>query len=172
MNNAMSMYENIEYIAPEQLLQMPVGEYLLQFGDQSASERLKKLLCNKLNKNADLLRSEMLLGKPKSKPGEELLVWDLVRIPHVFIRKVRIGRDSLHFISEALERNELKLNMSDSAIDKYIEDFDVNIAKLRSVLEALCQRCITEKKHDFSRIFDRKKEIMPGFSCYVLVTKI
>jgi hypothetical protein len=87
------------------------------------------------------------------------------------LRKVRIGSDGLHYISDALERNELRLNMSNAAVDKYIEEFDVGIAKLRTVLEALCERCVREKKRDFTRIFDRKKQIMPGFECYVLVTK-
>jgi hypothetical protein len=40
------------------------------------------------------------------------------------------------------------------------------------VLELLCRQCLREKKRDFSRIFDRKKEIMPGFDCHVLVTRI
>ena len=165
------MYDNIEYAAPERLLGMTVGEYLLKYGDKSASNRMMSLLCHKLSRNADRLRYEMICGKPKSKDGEELLVWDLVRIPHVCLRKVRIGSDGLHYISDALERNELRLNMSNAAVDKYIEEFDVGIAKLRTVLEALCERCVREKKRDFTRIFDRKKQKMPGFECYVLVTK-
>ena len=91
---------------------------------------------------------------------------------HPYLYKARIGQDSLHFICEALERNELRLNMNDKAIEQYIETFDINITKLRMVLELLCRQCLREKKRDFSRIFDRKKEIMPGFDCYVLVTRI
>ena len=125
-----------------------------------------------VTENADRLRKNLIGGRPLSKDGEPLCVGDLVRVPHPFLYKARIGQDSVHFISEALERNELRLNMNDKAIEQYIETFDVNVAKLRMVLELLCRQCIREKKRDFSRIFDRKKEIMPGFDCYVLVTRI
>ena len=138
---------DIETITPQQLLLMPVDEYLRTFGNKKASKRALAILCTKLLKNAD-------------------------RLPHPYLYKARIGQDSLHFICEALERNELRLNMNDKAIEQYIETFDINITKLRMVLELLCRQCLREKKRDFSRIFDRKKEIMPGFDCYVLVTRI
>ena len=144
---------DIETITPQQLLLMPVDEYLRTFGNKNATKRMIAILCTKLLKNADRLRNNLIGGRPLSKDGETLCVGD-------------------HFISEALERNELRLNMNDKAIEHYVETFDVNITKLRMVLELLCRQCIREKKRDFSRIFDRKKEIMPGFDCYVLVTRI
>ncbi len=175
---------DIETITPQQLLLMPVDEYLRTFGNKKASKRALAILCTKLLKNADRLRKNLLLknadrlrknligGRPLSKDGEPLCVGDLIRVPHPYLYKARIGQDSLHFICEALERNELRLNMNDKAIEQYIETFDINITKLRMVLELLCRQCLREKKRDFSRIFDRKKEIMPGFDCYVLVTRI
>ena len=163
---------DIETITPQQLLLMPVDEYFRTFGNKNAPKRAIAILCTKLLKNVDRLRSNLIGGRPLSKAGEPLCVGDLVRVPHPFLYKARIGQDSVHFISEALERNELRLNMNDKAIEQYIETFDVNVAKLRMVLELLCRQCIREKKRDFSRIFDRKKEIMPGFDCYVLVTRI
>lgn len=163
---------DIETITPQQLLLMPVDEYLHTFGNKNATKRMVDILCTKLFKNADRLRRNLIGGKSLSKDGEPLLVGDLIRIPHPYLYKVRIGKDSVHFISEALERNELKLNMDEKAIEYYVETFDVNIAKLRMVLELLCRQCLREKKRDFSRIFDRRKEIVPGFDCYVLVTRI
>ena len=152
---------DIETITPQQLLLMPVDEYLRTFGNKKASKRALAILCTKLLKNADRLRKNLIGGRPLSKDGE-----------HPYLYKARIGQDSLHFICEALERNELRLNMNDKTIEQYIETFDINITKLRMVLELLCRQCLREKKRDFSRIFDRKKEIMPGFDCYVLVTRI
>ena len=133
---------DIETITPQQLLLMPVDEYLRTFGNKKASKRALAILCTKLLKNADRLRKNLIGGRPLSKDGEPLCVGDLIRVPHPYLYKARIGQDSLHFICEALERNELRL------------------------------KCLREKKRDFSRIFDRKKEIMPGFDCYVLVTRI
>ena len=135
---------DIETITPQQLLLMPVDEYLRTFGNKKASKRALAILCTKLLKNADRLRKNLIGGRPLSKDGEPLCVGDLIRVPHPYLYKARIGQDSLHFICEALERNELRLN----------------------------RQCLREKKRDFSRIFDRKKEIMPGFDCYVLVTRI
>ena len=163
---------DIETITPQQLLLMPVDDYLRTFGNKKASKRALAILCTKLLKNADRLRKNLIGGRPLSKDGEPLCVGDLIRVPHPYLYKARIGQDSLHFICEALERNELRLNMNDKAIEQYIETFDINITKLRMVLELLCRQCLREKKRDFSRIFDRKKEIMPGFDCYVLVTRI
>ena len=153
---------DIETITPQQLLLMPVDEYLRTFGNKKASKRALAILCTKLLKNADRLRKNLIGGRPLSKDGEPLCVGDLIRVPHPYLYKARIGQDSLH----------LRLNMNDKAIEQYIETFDINITKLRMVLELLCRQCLREKKRDFSRIFDRKKEIMPGFDCYVLVTRI
>ena len=164
--------EDLEFITPQHLLLMTVEDYLRAFGDKAVSYRFIAILSTKLAKNADRLRHNLIGGKPLSKDGEPLRVGDLIRIPHPYLRKVRIGKDSVHFISEALERNELRLNMDERAIEHFIETYDVLVAKLRKVLECVCKQCIREKKRDFSRIFDRRKEIMPGFDCYVLVTRI
>lgn len=161
-----------ELISPEKLLMMTVEEYLNAFGNGSLSERSRSIMNTRLNRYADDLRRGIICGKPISKDGEPLLVWDLVRIHGSFMRKDRFGMFTLQYISDALERNELRMNMRDSDIEQYMEDFDVVITKLRSALEGVCRQCIREHKRDFSRIFDKKKVIVPGFDCYVLVTKV
>lgn len=108
---------DIETITPQQLL-MPVDEYLRTFGNKKASKRALAILCTKLLKNADRLRKNLIGGRPLSKDGEPLCVGDLIRVPHPYLYKARIGQDSLHFICEALERNELRLNMNDKAIEQ------------------------------------------------------
>lgn len=163
---------DIEYISPQRLLMMTADDYLRTYGNENISERSHSIMNTRLNKNADHLRQGIIGAKPKSHDGEPLVVWDLVRVHCSRLRKDRIGAATIQYISEALERNELRLNMSDKDIAQYIEKFDVTIAKLRSALEGVCQQCIKEHKRDFSRIFDKQKAIMPGFECYVMVTKV
>lgn len=163
---------NIDYVSPQKLLQMTAADYLKKYGGDEYTDRQKAILCTRLNKNADKLRANLIGGTPVSLMGEPLVIQDLVRVPYIYLRHERIGTESIRFISEALERNELRLCMGDSCIEQYVESFDVNIAKLRTALEGVCQQCMKEKKRDFSRIFDRKKAIIPGFDCYVLVTRV
>ena len=51
---------DIETITPQQLLLMPVDEYLRTFGNKKASKRALAILCTKLLKNADRLRKKNL----------------------------------------------------------------------------------------------------------------
>jgi len=87
---------DIETITPQQLLLMPVDEYFRTFGNKNAPKRAIAILCTKLLKNADRLRSNLIGGRPLSKDGEPLCVGDLVRVPHPFLYKARIGQDSVH----------------------------------------------------------------------------
>lgn len=99
--------EDFDFITPQHLLLMTVEEYLRAFGNKAVSERFMAILSTKLTRNADRLRHNLIGGKPLSKDGDPLVIGDFIRIPHPYLRKVRIGRDSVHFICEALERNEL-----------------------------------------------------------------
>lgn len=161
-----------EFVSPEKLLLMTVEEYLNTYGGKTYSERGRFILYTRLNRSADKLRRGIIGGKPKSNDGEPLLVWDLVRISCARLREIRIGMASIQYISDALECNELRMNMYENDLAQYIENFDATIVKLRQALEGVCQQCIREKKKDFSRIFDKQKTIVPGFECYVLVTKV
>lgn len=64
---------DIETITPQQLLLMPVDEYLRTFGNKKASKRALAILCTKLLKNADRLRKNLIGGRPLSKDGEPLV---------------------------------------------------------------------------------------------------
>ena len=57
---------DIETITPQQLLLMPVDEYLRTFGNKKASKRALAILCTKLLKNADRLRKNLIGGHPLS----------------------------------------------------------------------------------------------------------
>ena len=54
---------DIETITPQQLLLMPVDEYLRTFGNKNAPKRAIAILCTKLLKNADRLRNNLRLDR-------------------------------------------------------------------------------------------------------------
>lgn len=84
---------DIETITPQQLLLMPVDEYLRTFGNKKASKRALAILCTKLLKKADHLRKNLIGVRPLSKDGEPLCVGDLIRVPHPYLYKARISKE-------------------------------------------------------------------------------
>lgn len=151
---------------------MPFDEYLKKFGNPAVSENLQTAIEHRLFQNADKIREDVLENKAISFQGECLKVADVIRIPLIHYRRFRIGLTSLEYIQTALNKNDLKLGMSEREIKNFVDKFDINIAQLKTVLTNLCVQIRNEKKRDLMRMYERKTELVPGFECYVLISKV
>lgn len=165
------MNKEIDYVSPKEILKMTVEDYVAKYGDSASSLHLLTAIFNRLENSGQELCSKCLGGRKVSDPEKTIVVWDLVRIPQEELRHIGLGFKSLGYLSYLLDKNDLRLGMTDREVIKYIEDYDINNAMLRTVLEKLCNQCIKEDKTDIMRTFDKNKAIRPGFICCVMVTK-
>ena len=161
----------IDYVSPQKILQMTLTEYFDLYGNVEGAERQKTVVLNRFNRLADDIRKTFLEGKAYSKTGEPLVVHDLIQISYDDYKHIGIRFTSSLYIREALLRNKLRSGMNSRDIRKWIDSFDVNNAKLKTVLKCLCTQCKNEKKKDIMRVFEGRDAIEPGYVCCVMVSR-
>ena len=161
----------IEYVSPQKILQMTVTEYFEIYGNQEGAERQKALVLNRFTRLADGIRKGFLEDKAHSITGEPLVVHDLIQISSEDFRHIGLRYSSCQYIREALSCNNLRTGMNSYDIRKWIDNFDVNNAKLKAVLRCLCTQCEKEKKKDIMRVFEGRNAIDPGYVCCVMVSR-